>query len=186
MSDRFDKAMAAIAIKSGKNGGPELVDVLTAMQAAHEDAVEAAERLAAKVEAAALVRLTEREELHAWQMQQAERCATEHQKLFEQEFDKLTARAPRRSDDPSDADFGADGVALAFSGGLSEHDKQVRKQFMSVTTRYLVVAIVIAMLLALAYALLVRHDDLQSDVATGLSSTIAVAMLIWAMLRKEK
>jgi 4-hydroxybenzoate polyprenyltransferase len=79
-------------------------------------------------------------------------------------------------------------VALAFSGASSfdAHDREVRKQFMSVTTRYLVIAIVVVMLGTLAYAVLVRHDDLQSDIATGLSSTIAVAMLIYALMRKEK
>jgi hypothetical protein len=46
--------------------------------------------------------------------------------------------------------------------------------------------VVITLLCSLAYSYFVHHDDLQADLATGLSSTVAVAMLIWAMMRREK
>jgi hypothetical protein len=92
-------------------------------------------------------------------------------------------RQPRREGDPPDSDY-----SVIFSGRYDreKYDQSVRKHFMSITTRYVVIAIVVAMLLSLGYLLLANHGDLQTSVATGLSSTIAVAMLIWAMLRKEK
>ena len=96
-------------------------------------------------------------------------------------------RAPRRKDDPPDANYLK--LVPDFAGGSYEreqYDKLVRSRFMSSTTKYVVVAIVIVMLAALAYTLLVEQHDLTADLATGLSSTIAVTMLIWAMLRKDR
>ena len=187
MSDRFDKAMAAIAIESGKNGGPTISDVLTALRASHEDSIDVAETLAKKVEDATVLRATERDELHEWQRAQAARCAAEHKLIFEEELARVAARAPRRRNDPETIDYGS-GVALAFCDehDRERYDKLVRSKFMSSTTKYVVIAIVAVMLAALAYAVLVEHRDLTADLATGLSSTIAVTMLIWAMLRKDR
>jgi len=50
MSDAFDQAMADIAIKSAKNGGPTTQDVLVALKAGHDAAIETAAALEAKTE----------------------------------------------------------------------------------------------------------------------------------------
>jgi hypothetical protein len=187
MSGHFDKAMQDIAIRSAENGGPTIKDVLTAMRASHTDAQETAALLAEKVESAARLRESEREDLHAWQESQAARCAAEHKKLFEQEFSAAARRRePRRSDDAPGVDYRPDGVALAFSGDYERerYDRKVRRTFASQATRYFVIAVVVVMLASLAYAIFVRHDDLQADIVAGLSSTVAVVMLIWAMMRK--
>ena len=96
-------------------------------------------------------------------------------------------RAPRRKDDPPDANYLK--LVPDFAGGSYEreqYDQGVRRKFMSSTTRYALIAVVVALLLALSYAMLSGRGGLQTIMSTGLSSTIAVAMLIWAMLRKEK
>jgi hypothetical protein len=188
VTDDFNETARRILRDSEGNGGLTIRSLFDLVVASHEESVATAARLAEKVEAAALLRMTEREELHIWQMQQAERCAAEHKKLLDEEFARLKYRAPRRKDDPPDHDFVSDPVALAFSGGYEreQYEKEVRGRFLSKSMRYIIVVIVVLLLLSLVYAFAVRHDDLQSDIATGLSSTIAVAMLIWAMLRKEK
>ena len=50
MTDSFERAMADIAIKSAKNGGPTNSDILTALQATNEDLDATTAALSAKVE----------------------------------------------------------------------------------------------------------------------------------------
>ena len=45
MTDAFDDAMADIAIASAANGGPTVQDVLTALRAGHDAAIETAAKL---------------------------------------------------------------------------------------------------------------------------------------------
>ena len=165
VSSHFDETAQQLLRNSEVNGGLKLRDVFDLVVAGHDDSIEAASVLADKVEQAALLRKSELDELHEWQKNQASRCADEHRKLFEEEIASV----------------------VSFSNhDREEYDREVRKRFMSSTTRYVVIFIVTVLLASLAYAFLVRHEGLQADLATGLSSTIAVTMLIWAMLRKDK
>ena len=113
-----------------------------------------------------------------------------HIKVADETFASIDRRlneSNRRSTDPEDADFG-DRAALAFADGYEreQYDKGVQQKLMSKATRFVVVVTVMVLLASLAYAFLERHDDLQADLATGISSIVAAAMLIWAMMRKEK
>ena len=187
MSDLFNQKARAILREADINGGLNEKSLFDLIVASHDESVEVAEKLAKKVEESSLLRTTERTELHEWQQAQAARCAAEHRRLFEDELARVAARAPRRRTDPETIDYGS-GVALAFCDehDRERYDKLVRSKFMSSTTKYIVIVIVAVMLAALAYTLLVEHHDLTADLATGLSSTIAVTMLIWAMLRKDR
>jgi len=161
----FNEKAQAILRNAEVNGGLTSRNLFDLIVASHDESVQVAEKLAQTVEAASLLRATERAELHTWQQAQAARCAEEHRKLFEEEIANV----------------------VSVNGYERErYDRGVRRKFMSSTTRYVVIFIVTVLLASLVYAFLVRHDDLQADIATGLSSTIAVTMLIWAMLRKDK
>jgi hypothetical protein len=126
VSDRFDRAMADIAIKSSKNGGPQIQDVLTALRASHDDSIEVAERLSVTVESVAdalhqevleaaeqravdinaAARLV-RGELQEYREAQAARCTAEHKKLLDVALSQPPfARAPRRKTDPDVEDWG--------------------------------------------------------------------------------
>lgn len=129
--------MQDIAIKSAKNGGPDTRDILTAMQASHLDATEGRIELAKKVEDTAAVLHKEvmdaarqrqididnsakiiREDLRNYRLQQSERCAEEHKKLFEQEISQYAVvRAARRASDPESVDYTKAGIfpELTFS-----------------------------------------------------------------------
>jgi hypothetical protein len=124
MTDRFDKAMADIAVKSAANGGPTIQDVLTAMRASHDDANDGRKELATKVESTAAALHKEvieaarqrgidieasakviKQDLREYRMEQASRCAEEHKKLLADEFQRHE-RAPRRKGDSVDQVFG--------------------------------------------------------------------------------
>jgi hypothetical protein len=55
MTDLFNKAIEAIALRSVQNGGPTPADLLEAMIAGHDETIETAAVLAAKTEQAAAV-----------------------------------------------------------------------------------------------------------------------------------
>ena len=135
MTDRFDKAMADIAVKSAKNGGPTIQDVLTAMCAAHDDANAVRDELAKTVKETAAVLHAEvvdaarqravdiaesaklvEADLKGYRETQTERCAEEHRKLLEAEFTKHS-REPRRKDDSEDVNFAGTSLfpEIAFS-----------------------------------------------------------------------
>jgi hypothetical protein len=188
MTGIFDERARTILRNSEENGGLTMRSLFDLVVASHDESVAVAEKLALKVDESVQARMTERAELHEWQVNQAARCASEHKKLFEEEFANIARQAPHRIGDAASADFRDDGVALAFSGGYDreQYDKGIRQVFLTKMSRYLVILIVVILFVSLAYAFFSSHDDLQSDLATGLSSTIAVAMLIWAMMRRER
>ena len=165
MTGIFNEKAQAILRNAEVNGGLTSRNLFDLIVASHDESVQVAEKLAQTVEAASLLRATERAELHTWQQAQAARCAEEHRKLFEEEIANV----------------------VSVNGYERErYDRGVRRKFMSTSTKYVIMVIIVVMLGTLAYTVLSEHHDLTADLATGLSSTIAVTMLIWAFLRKDK
>lgn len=97
MTDAFDKVMAEIAINSAKNGGPGPSEILRAIEASHEAAAERldviTELLAAKVDDDDFTE-------HC-----ADAGAHDHTSLHASHMERHHYRAPRRKDDPPDADY---------------------------------------------------------------------------------
>jgi hypothetical protein len=124
---KFNKCMQAIAVKSAKNGGPELQDVLTALCASHEDSIDATLKLSGEIRENRVrneeshIHLSGMLSAHAAEdkdraaviaaelvdhrSRQAAECAARHRELFDDELKSI--RSPRRASDPPGVDFRA-------------------------------------------------------------------------------
>lgn len=136
MADHFEQAKDEILKRTVGNGGPQALDILTALGALAEDTDETAIKLAAKVEvqhteslaaieanrqvlishcAEANVRDERISVLEEWRHDQVKHCEDRVMKLIGDEHEgrhsaHMAAEhpVPRRSEDPEDADYSSD------------------------------------------------------------------------------
>jgi hypothetical protein len=149
MTDNFEKAMQDIAIRGARNGGPDIQDVLIALQAVNEDGEERHEQTMESIgDLNKRMGAVESMQTKHWEWTEAvqtprivacesaiavlQREPSEHALMHAAHMREHHERAPRRNDDEPDADF---------------TDNRTEPEVKRYTKEQIVVAIIIAIVL---------------------------------------